>query len=61
MITHFVLYDPCTRMFVRAGRGERLTISLNYAKHFSSKWSANRFRNNMTDGSAFIIKRIEHQ
>lgn len=61
MVTFFVLFDPFTRTFVRAGRRGGYTSNLSAAKHFTSKWSAYNFLVN-ADGeslSAFIIKQIQ--
>ena len=60
MVTFFVLFDPFTRTFVRAGHRGGYTSNLSAAKHFTSEWSAQKFREN-TDGnslSAFTIKKI---
>ena len=62
MITHFVLFDTFSRMFVRGGHGGGWTNSISAAKHFSSKWRAERYlyKMNTDDISAIIVKRIEH-
>lgn len=62
MVTHFVLFDSFSRMFVRRGHGGGWTNSLNLAKHFTSKWSAEQYLSKMNadDVAAIIVKRIEH-
>lgn len=49
-------------MFVRQGHGGGWTNSLNAAKHFTSKWSAEQYLSKMNadDVAAIIVKRIEH-
>lgn len=58
MVTFYVLYDEFTRTFVRAGKGDFRTYSLNYAKHFTSEWSANRFKSNGRDFDCLTVKKI---
>ena len=61
MKTFYVLYDAFTRSFVRAGRSGGYTTSLNAAKHFTSEWSAERYRVNNCLLSKMNIKKICHQ
>ena len=64
MKTFYVLYDPLTRSFVRAGNNGGYTTSLNAAKHFSSEWCAKNFRDNVRRVEflhMFMIKKICHQ
>ena len=64
MNTFYVLYEPVTRSFVRAGRAGGFTTSLNAAKHFTSEWSAINFRDNVNRVKflhMFFIKKIQHQ
>ena len=64
MATFYVLYDAFTRSFVAAGRDCRLTPSLNYAKHFTSLWSAENFKKDVRRSDtlqSFIIKKIARQ
>lgn len=58
MATFFVLYDPSTRSFVRSGTGNFRTYSLNYAKHFTSEWSANNCRAKYDEMECLIVKKI---
>lgn len=61
MVTYFVIYDPFSRMFVRSGKYLGWSNTLNTAKHFTSKWSADNFmRKSFTDEiSSLIIKKIQ--
>lgn len=61
MATFFVIYDPINRLFVRAGNGIRFTYAINYAKHFTSRWSADCFLQKMPDSLMYEIKTIAHQ
>lgn len=61
MCTFFVLYDPFWRLFIAAGRSVRTTTSINYAKHFTSEWSANNFRKHTGEPEAYRIIKIQHQ
>lgn len=59
MLTYYVLFDEFSRSFVRSGRGnDALTSSLNYAKHFTSIWSASNFAKRYPYLECFTIKRI---
>lgn len=58
MATFYVLYDEFTRTFVRAGWAGGHTLSLNDAKHFTSKWSAENFRAKGYLLSHMIVKKI---
>lgn len=58
MATFFVLYDEFSRTFVRAGRGNFRTYSLNSAKHFTSEWSANNFRAKSDEMECLTVKKI---
>lgn len=63
MTTFYVLYDEFTRSYVRAGRlfgKDRISFvdSLNYAKHFTSIWSASNFAKRYPYLECFAIKRI---
>lgn len=58
MATFFVLYDEFSRTFVRAGRGDFRTYSLNAAKHFTSEWSANNFRAKSDEMQSLTVKKI---
>lgn len=59
MVTNYVLYNEFTRMFIRAGRGVMYTLSLNNAKHFTSEWSANQFKNKIGELSSLTVKKIQ--
>lgn len=61
MATFFVLYDEFSRSFVRSGKGNFRTYSLNNAKHFTSEWSANNFRSNSDDMECLTVKKIVRQ
>lgn len=58
MATFYVLYDEFDRTFVRAGRGDFRTYSLNAAKHFTSEWSANRFKSSGNNLECMTVKKI---
>lgn len=58
MATFFVLYDEFTRTFVRSGKGNFRTYSLNSAKHFTSEWSANNFRAKSDEFETLTVKKI---
>lgn len=61
MTTFYVLYDEFTRSFVSAGRKGGYTYSLSAAKHFTSEWSARRFRDHerrVEDLHMYAIKKI---
>ncbi len=51
----------CNGNIIAAGRDVRYTSSLNYAKHFTSMWSAQQFMNRNCCGSGWYIKKICHQ
>ena len=61
MYTFYVIYDVFTMSFVRAGRGLYWTHSMNNAKHFTSRWSAESFiQHNWTDElSECLVKEIK--
>lgn len=59
MTTFYVLYDEFTRTFVRAGKSNLRTYSLNAAKHFSSVWSANRFKYRCDDLECLTVKKVQ--
>lgn len=59
MCTYYVLYDPSTGLFARVGRYAALTWSLNLAKHFTSKWSAEQWQKKHDLFESMIIKRME--
>lgn len=62
MKTFYVLYNAFSRSFVRAGREGGYTTSLNYAKHFTSMWSAETFmKRNELQSDFYFIKKICHQ
>ena len=58
MATFFVLYDEFSRTFVRAGRGDFRTYSLNSAKHFTSEWSANNYHAKSDEMQSLTVKKI---
>lgn len=58
MCTYYVLYDPNGRVFAAAGRGAGVSISMNYAKHFTSIWSAVNWKRKHPDLQVFIVKKI---
>lgn len=48
--------------FIATGSGCHLTSSLNYAKHFTSIWSAEQFmKRNELPEDFYFIKKICHQ
>ena len=59
MCTYYILFDPSTRLFARRGRSFATTWSLNDAKHFSSKWSAEQWQKGHDMFLSMIVKRIE--
>lgn len=61
MATFYVLYDEFSRTFVRAGKGDFRTYSLNNAKHFTSEWSANNFRTRSNEMECLTVKKIVRQ
>lgn len=64
MATFYVLYDAFSRSFVKAGHDGGYTSSLNYAKHFTSLWSAENFKKDARRADTlqnFIIKKITRQ
>lgn len=64
MATFYVLYDAFSRSFVAAGRDFGFTPSLNYAKHFTTLWSAENFKKAVHRADTlqnFIIKKIARQ
>lgn len=61
MTTFYVLYDPLTRSFVRAGRQGGYAYSLNAAKRFTSMWKASCFRDDASRVEflhMYMIKKI---
>lgn len=58
MATFFVLYDEFARTFVRAGKGNFRTYSINNAKHFTSEWSALKFKLRSDELECLTIKKI---
>lgn len=61
MSTFYIIMTIC-RDFIAAGSGCRLTSSLNYAKHFTSMWSAEQFmKRNELPEDFYLIKKICHQ
>lgn len=59
-MTHFVLYCTTDRVYVRQGHYTSFTYNLNYAKHFSTQWAAEKFLAKMSDPAGFIVKKIVH-
>lgn len=59
MCTYYVLYDPSTRLFARRGRSFATTSSLNDAKHFTSRWSAEQWQKCHQMFLGMIVKRME--
>lgn len=59
MCTFYLLFDPDTKEFVRAGKIADVCRSMNGAKHFTSEWSAANWRSNHPDFGSFIVKRIQ--
>lgn len=48
--------------FIASGSGCHLTSSLNYAKHFTSIWSAEQFmKRNELPEDFYFIKKMQHQ
>lgn len=58
MCTYYVLYDPNGRVFAAAGRGAGVSVSINYAKHFTSIWSAENWKRNHPALQEFTVKKI---
>ena len=59
MTTYFVLYDPFNRDFAKAGHYPSVCHSLNGAKHFTSEWSAKKYRVANDMFSSYIVKKIQ--
>lgn len=59
MCTYYVLYDPSARLFAKVGHSAATTWSLNCAKHFTSKWSAEQWLKKHDMFLGMIPKRIE--
>ena len=59
MVTYFVLYDPFTKEFAKAGRIPAITYSINLAKHFTSEWSAKAYRANNDLFCSCVVKKIQ--
>ena len=58
----FYIIMTIGRDFIAAGSDCRLTSSLNYAKHFTSMWSAEQFmKRNELPGDFYFVKKICHQ
>ncbi len=58
MVTYYVLITDGGQM-VAAGRGITFTYNVSHAKHFTSEWSANSFRERMPDGDLYRVKKIQ--
>lgn len=58
MTTFYVLWSPSFQMYARAGRGTGIITSLNYAKHFTSQWSAANYKRNSNLFEDCVIKKI---
>lgn len=61
MATFYVLYDGFSRMFVRAGKRDGWTYSLNNAKHFTSVWSANNYLHKFDELCTLEVKKISRE
>lgn len=59
MVSYYVLFEPVTKRFAASGHTASTTCSINYAKHFTSIWSAENWRNKFESLGSFIVKRIE--
>lgn len=59
MVTYYVLYEPLSGTFVRSGRYDFRTYSLNQAKHFTSEWNAKNHAARIADGDLLIVKKIQ--
>lgn len=59
MVTYYVLYDPLSGTFVRSGRYDLRTYSLNNAKHFTSGWNAKNHAARIADGDLLTVKKIQ--
>lgn len=57
MKAYFVIYNPVRRVFV-SHPGNVFTPSLNYARHFGTRWTAENAIMRMVDSEGFIIKKI---
>ena len=59
MLTYYVLFDEFSRSFVRTGRRhDALTDSPNFAKHFTSIWSATNFAKKCHFLQCLTVKKI---
>lgn len=59
MITFYLLFNPIKKEFAKSGHGGGITYSINLAKHFTSEWSATRYRAANDYLSEFIVKKIQ--
>lgn len=58
MCTFFVLFSPVTGQFVKVGHVVSYTPSLNYAKHFTSRWAAEHYAKKLDKPELFKVKPI---
>lgn len=59
MVTYYVLFDPCTKEFAKAGHYPAITYSINLAKHFTSEWGANKYKAAHDLFCACVVKKIQ--
>ena len=61
MHSHYILIQPSTRLMIRVCRGIATTYNIAFAKMFTSEWSANKFRNRLSEPDAWTVKKITVQ
>lgn len=61
MITHYIIKEINSNCMVGGGKYQNWTFSLSNAKHFSSEWSAEQFRQKLHDPELYKVIKIVHQ
>lgn len=59
MVTYYVLFNPISGEFARAGKNAGVCYSMNAAKHFTSEWSAKNYASAHDDFECFTVKMIQ--
>lgn len=57
MITFYVLFDPSSRMFAKSGYNGGWCYSMNFAKHFTSQWSAQNYKKRNSLYECCVVKK----
>lgn len=58
MATFYVLFDPHQRMFAESGYYGGMCYSMNFAKLFTSQWSAENYKKRSSLYECCIVKKI---